>query len=107
MEGCGGSQEQGLGANTPTGLAARPNGLLPPGWVLGTGLGGEQKSLMVFLKTMRRSRPWGCWLLDLLLACRSDAKLHGQEINETPQRTVQGLERKPSTLATIGRSVGE
>lgn len=74
MEGCGGSQEQGLGANTPTSLAARPNGLLPPGWVLGTGPGGEQNSLMVFPKTMRRSRPWGCWLLDLLLACRSDAK---------------------------------
>lgn len=27
-------------------------------------------------------------------------------MSETPQRIVQGLERKPSTLATIGRSKG-
>lgn len=45
-EGCGGRQEQGLGSNTPTGLAAWPEGLLPPGWVLRTvtraGRGAEQ-----------------------------------------------------------------
>ena len=72
-EGCGGRQEQGVEANPSTGLAAGPDGLLPEGFVPVTvrGVGGEPT---VSLKTIRRNRPWGCWLPSPLLACRSDAK---------------------------------
>lgn len=36
--GCGGRQERGLGANPPADLATGPDGLLPTGWVLVTGV---------------------------------------------------------------------
>ena len=39
-------------------------------------------------------------------ACNWMPRLLEQEMSETPRRLVQGLERKPSTLATIGRSEG-
>lgn len=70
------------------------------------GVGGEQNSPAVSLKTMRRNRPWGGCLLSLLLAADPMPRFPGQEMSETPWRIVQGLERKPLTLATIRRSEG-
>lgn len=108
MEGCGGRQEQGMEANTSTGLAAGPDGLLLTGLVLWTavwgGRGAEQPSSLP--EDNEEKQTLGGCLLGLLLAADPMPRLPGQEMSETPRRIVQGLERKPLTLATIRKSEG-